>query len=277
MRLGGPVTCKYENPEEWITALKRLGYRAAYSPVDNDASASTIEEFVNAAKKAKIIIAEVGAWKNSISIDSNEREAAILYNQKQLELADRLGAQCCVNISGSRGKKWDGPSPDNLTDDTFTLIVDTVRCIIDAVKPVRTFYTLEPMPWAYPDSPDSYLKLIRAIDRKAFGVHMDIVNMINSPVIFLKNGQFIRECFQKLGPYIKSCHLKDITLSDNLTVHLDEAIPGTGGLDYKELLTEINKLDEDMPVMLEHLATDEEYEKAASFVLKTADELKFKI
>lgn len=277
MRLGGPVTCKYENPEEWIAALKRLGYRAAYCPVDNSASDATIKEYVKVAKKEDIIIAEVGVWNNFLSLDSKEREIAISFNQKQLELADKIGAQCCVNISGSRGKKWDSPHPDNLTDDTFDLIVDTVRSIIDAVKPVRTYYTLEPMPWAYPDSPDSYLKLIRSIDRKAFAVHMDIVNMINSPAIFFKNAQFTRECFQKLGAYIKSCHLKDISISDNLTVHLDEVIPGMGGLDYRVLLTEINKLNVDMPVMLEHLTTDEEYARGASFVRKTAKELKIDI
>ena len=34
--------------------------------------------------------------------------------------------------------------------------------IIDAVKPSRTFYTLEPMPWMYPDSAESYAGLIKS-------------------------------------------------------------------------------------------------------------------
>lgn len=273
MRLGGPVLCKYENPEEWILLLKGLGYRAAYCPVDHSAKDETVEEYAAAAKKAGIIIAEVGVWNNPLSLNDSERKTAILQNQRQLELADRIGACCCVNISGSRGEKWDSPHPDNFTEDTFALIVDTVRAIIDAVKPVHTFYTLEPMPWAYPDSPVSYLKLIRAVDRKEFAVHMDVVNMIHSPALYFRNAQFIRECFQKLGPYIKSCHLKDIRLGGNYTVHLDEAIPGTGGLDYRALLSELNKLDAEMPVMLEHLTTDEEYLVAANFVRKTAKEL----
>ena len=32
-----------------------------------------------------------------------------------------------------------------------------------------------------PDGPDPYVKLVRAVDRKAFGVHMDVCNVINSP------------------------------------------------------------------------------------------------
>ena len=91
---------------------------------------------------------------------------------EDLEIANRVGAKCCVNIAGSRGDKWDGPHQDNMTEDTFTLIVDTVRTIIDSVKPKRTFYTLEPMPWIHPYDPDSYLRLIKAIDRPEFGVHL---------------------------------------------------------------------------------------------------------
>jgi len=43
--------------------------------------------------------------------------------------------------------------------------------IIDAVQPTRTFYTLETMPWMYPDSPQSYLRLLQAVDRRQFAVH----------------------------------------------------------------------------------------------------------
>lgn len=277
MRLGGPVTCKTKNPEEWISVVKQLGYRAAYCPVDNSDTDEVIEEYARSAKKADIVIAEVGAWNNPLCSDGKERAASIQYCQKQLALADKIGAVCCVNISGSRGKQWDGPHAENLTDETFDMIVDTVRSIIDAVKPVNTYYTLEPMPWAYPYSPDSYLKLISAIDRKHFAVHMDIVNMINSPEIFYKNGQLIKESFKKLGPYIKSCHAKDITLAGNLTVHLDEAIPGMGELDYRIFLKEINKLEPDMPIMLEHLSTEEEYLKAAEYVRKVSKELKISL
>jgi len=55
-----------------------------------------------------------------------------------------------------RSSHLDLPTPA-----TFGLIVETTRRIIDAVKPKRNFFTLEAMPWAYPDSVDSYLNLLR--------------------------------------------------------------------------------------------------------------------
>ncbi len=51
----------------------------------------------------------------------------------------------------------------------------------------------------------------------------------------------------------------------NLTVHLDEVLLGTGGLDYRIYLSELSKL-KDVPLMLEHLKTKEEYDQAASNV-----------
>jgi sugar phosphate isomerase/epimerase len=75
----------------------------------------------------------------------------------------------------------------------------------------------------------------------------------------------IRECFEKLGPYIKSCHAKDILLQKKLTTHLDEIRPGLGGLDYVTFLRELSKIP-DTPLMLEHLQGAEEYRKAADHI-----------
>lgn len=269
LRLGGPVFEKYSDLNGWAKAVKKLGYRAAYCPVRADANDDMVKAYVLAAKKADIVIAEVGAWSNPISPDEKTRRDALKKCRTQLALADRIGANCCVNISGSRGEQWDGPSPKNLTDETFDMIVETTRSIIDAVKPTRTYFTLETMPWAYPDSADSYLRLYKAIDRKHFAVHLDPVNLVCSPQRYFRNGDLIRECFEKLGPYIKSCHAKDILLQKELTTHLDEVRPGLGGLDYATFLKELSKMP-NIPLMLEHLKGAEEYRKAADHIREVA-------
>jgi len=276
MRLGGPVF-DISDPEKWIAALRAAGYRAAYCPVKYTDDRAVKQSYVDAAKKADIIIAEVGAWSNPLSHNSETRRAALQKCQEQLALADEIGALCCVNIAGSRGDQWDGPHPDNLTPETFDMIVETTRAIIDAVQPTRTTFTLETMPWAYPDSADSYLELIRAIDRKAFAVHLDPVNIVCSPQIYFNTGALIRECFEKLGAHIKSVHAKDILLAPKLTVHLDEVRPGLGGLDYRTLLYAMDKLAPDTPLMLEHLSAPEDYALAGDYVRSVAQEIGVKI
>lgn len=271
VRLGAPIFGKYSSPGEWISLLRKKGYKAAYCPVEPGTPREVIRAYANEAAKAGIVIAETGAWSNPLSDDPGTRNAAIRKCIDNLILAEEIGARCCVNISGSRGNQWDGPDPKNLTRETFDMIVDVTRTIIDEVKPERTFFTLEPMPWAYPDSPDSYLELIRAIDRRAFGVHLDIVNMINSIGRYYENTEFIIECFSKLGPYIKSIHAKDILLMPSLTTHLEERCPGKGFLNYGEFLNQVSMLG-DVPVMLEHLEKESDYDEAAAYMRTVAKE-----
>lgn len=82
----------------------------------------------------------------------------------------------------------------------------------------------------------------------------------------------IRHWFTLLGPYIKSCHAKDITLSRELTVHLDEVRPGMGALDYRAYLTEIARLEADTPLMIEHLQTQEDYAAGLAHIRGVAAE-----
>jgi hypothetical protein len=49
-----------------------------------------------------------------------------------------------------------------------------------------------------------------------------------------------------------------------LLVRFHEVMPGTGGLDYATYIREINKLNPDLPLLIEHLRSDEDYCKAAA-------------
>jgi sugar phosphate isomerase/epimerase len=272
MRLGGPVYGSFGSADEWAAAVRAKGYRAAYCPVKLDAPDDEVAAYARAAEGADIVIAEVGAWSNPLIPDTAERAAALDKCKAALALADRIGARCCVNISGSRGEPWDGPHPDNLTPETFDRVVESVREIIDAVRPTRTAYTLEPMPWMYPDSADSYERLIAAINRPTFAVHFDPVNLIVSPQHYYGAAAMVRDFVARLGPHIRAVHVKDIVLHPKLTVHLDEVRPGLGGFPLADLLRTLNGLHVDLPVLVEHLPNAEEYDLAAAHLRTVAAE-----
>lgn len=277
MRLGGPVFDQYKDPEEWLASIRKEGHTAAYCPVGADADYSLVKAYAEAAEANDIRIAECGAWSNPISDDPEERRQALKKCKDALLLAERIGAGCCVNIAGSRSAQWDGPDLRNYSKETFDMIVESVREIIDAVKPERTFYTLETMPWIYPFSADSYLELIKAVDRQAFAVHFDPVNLVSGVANYYENGAMIKDFIAKLGPWIKSCHCKDISLAPRLTVHLDEVMPGQGNLEYPLLIRALSSLGKDITLMLEHLKSPEEYRNAAAFIRKTAEKESIKL
>jgi sugar phosphate isomerase/epimerase len=273
MRLGGPIFVKSTDPGELARAHRALGYRAAYAPqvslTDKDHIQAIIKEFA----AQDVTLAEVGGWKNLLDPDSEKRRKNLEYVTERLALAEELGARCCVNIAGSYNPDiWYGPHPDNLSPRCFEATVESVRKLIDAVKPRRTTYAIEMVGWCLPNGPDTYLKLIKAVDRKAFAAHVDVCNVMNSPERIYTNSAVIRDCFAKLGPWIVSCHAKDLAWQVEMQVHFIEVIPGRGVIDLKTYVQEIAKLPADVPLMLEHLKTEEDYTEGRHYYQRVARE-----
>ncbi len=267
VRLGGPIFLKSDDPAELAREHRRLGYSAAYCPAAEVGDAQRIKAIREAFAKEDVVIAEVGAWKNMLDPDDTKRKENLAYVTERCALAEEVGARCCVDIAGSYDPKvWYGPNPKNLSREFFEATVANCRHVIDEVKPKRTKFTIEMMGWNLPDGPDAYVELIKAVDRKAFGVHLDVCNGVNCPVRFYRNTEFIEECFAKLGPWIISCHAKDLQWITELNVHFLEVIPGRGQIDYKAYLRGVTMLAVDAPLMLEHLKTAEEYAEGREYI-----------
>lgn len=272
LRLGGPVFVKSTDPAVLAQAHRDLGYRAAYAPANLSVTdTDTITAWVREFARHDVAIAEVGAWKNMLDPDPEKRRSNMTYVTERLALAEQLGARNCVDIAGSfNPDSWFGQNPKNFSQDFVDATVENCRTLIDAVKPQRTSFSIEMMPWSFPSGPDEYVRLVKAVDRKAFGVHLDVCNTMNSPERFYNNAAGIRECFAKLGPWIKSCHAKDLNWGPGYQVNLQEVIPGTGLIDYKTYLTELSRLGTDAPLMLEHLHSEEDYTKGRQYLQTVA-------
>ena len=273
VRLGGPVFLKTEDPQQLAREHRRLGYSAAYCPNAKPDDGARLREIEKAFAAENVVIAEVGAWVNMLDPDPEKRRANLGQVTSRLALAEGVGARCCVDIAGSYNPKvWFGPHPRNLSREFFDATVENCRRVIDEIKPKRTRFTVEMMGWALPDGPDSYVELIKAVDRPAFGVHLDVCNVINSPSRFYYNRKVIAECFEKLGRWVVSCHAKDLAWTVEMNVHFVEVVPGRGEVDYAEYLRQVARLPVDAPLMLEHLKTAEEYEEGKQYIQRIARE-----
>lgn len=273
-RLGGPLFLKSEDPGELAQEHRRLGYSAAYCPKAQASDTARVKEIERAFNAKDVVIAEVGAWSNMLEPDAEKRKAVMRNVVERMALAEAVGARCCVNIAGSYNPTvWYGPHPDNLSRKFFDATVENCRLVLDEIKPRRAKFALEMMGWCLPDSPDSYLNLVKAVDRKQFGVHIDVCNGINSPSRFYGNAAFITECFRKLGPWIVSCHAKDLNWLPEMNVHFVEVVPGRGKVDYRAYLRAIAGLGRDVPLMIEHLKTPEEFEEGKRYIQGIATSL----
>ncbi len=272
IRLGAPVSVSGSDPDAVARAHRTRGYRAGYCPDirldDRERIRATVEAFA----RHDVVIAEVGRWVNLLDPDAETRKKNLATVTEGLALAEAVGARCCVDIAGSFSPtSWFGPHPDNLSDRFFDAAVENARKILDAVNPSRTTFGYEMMAWSLPDSPDACLRLLKAVDRKAFAVHLDPCNLVNSPDRYYRSSDLVRECYTKLGPHVASVHAKDLTWEVEMAVHFREVRVGLGSIDYAVFLAEHARHAPGAPLMLEHLPTEAEYDAARDRVRVVGD------
>ncbi len=269
MLLGVSSSLSHSSPQDWAAKHKALGLGCVNFPVNFEAGEECYMAYKKAADEAGLVIAEVGVWRNTLAKEPAERQKNIDYAVGQLKLAEELGAHCCVNVSGTPyGPRWDGGYRENFEEEAWTLTVKMIQEIIDRAQPKNTKFSIESMPWMIPASPDQYVRLMEEVNREAFGAHLDVVNMITSPERYFFNDKFLEECFSKLKGKICSCHLKDIQLKEEYTFQLQECACGQGSLDIKLFEKLATKEASDMPMIIEHLTTDEEYIECVNYVKK---------
>ncbi|MCR9195098.1 MAG: sugar phosphate isomerase/epimerase [Hyphomonas sp.] len=260
-----------DDPADIAQAHLDFGYNAAYCPAVELDDADRIKAIRQAFAAADVEIAEVAAWRNVVPPEPEVRKANRAYVKERLAVADEVNARCAITYIGSMAPGSDyEPHPANLTQEGFDVFVECAREIIDDVKPKRAKFCLEMMQWELPDSPEVLLELIQAIDRPQFAAHMDPVNLIVSPRQYYDTTSVIKRCFELIGPWIISSHAKDITMGDQLSLHLSEVIPGRGNLDYRTYLSLLD--GRGIPIMLEHLE-DADYPEARDHLKSAGREL----
>ena len=76
----------------------------------------------------------------------------------------------------------------------------------------------------------------------------------------------MEHCFELLGDQIKSCHLKDILLGQEFTFRLQECACGEGTFCLECYAELAQKADPEMPMIIEHLCSDEDYVNSVAYV-----------
>lgn len=272
IRLGAPIFLKSDDPVVLAREHRRLNYTAAQCPPVTLTDSNRIEAIRNAYAAENVVIAEVGAWVNILHPDPATRKKNLDYAIERMQIADAVGARCCVDTAGSFSTQGSA-DPRNVSKEFFDATVENCRKIIDAAKPKRSRFTIEAMFASLPDSADSYVDLIWAVDRKEFGVHMDVCNVLNSPTKLYNSGLYIDELFRKLRPWIVSCHAKDLVIAPGRSLQFAEVVPGRGIVDYKTYLRNLAQVPLEAPLMLEHFRNDDEFQEGANYIRKQGKEI----
>jgi len=267
------------DPADFVAECKRKGYRASAMPLSALDQANLVHEIAKAFRAADIRLAEITAWVNPLHHEPAQRKKNLETIKRNLALADEVGAVCCATVVGSYCDKDQkdqhaGHHPDNFTQRAFDDVVAWIRDVLDQVRPTRTKLTLEICPWTLLDSPEIYVDLIRSVDRDGLAVHLDPANLVTHPRAYFGTTKMINHCFDLLGQYVCSCHAKDVRWTlDARTVGIEEVVPGRGILDYATFLRRAEQVSPDVPLIIEHIETEANFDEAASYIRRVGSKV----
>ena len=278
MRIGATIHrycgLRIDDPDTYIAECRRQGFRAATCPDHLLGDSGTIRRIRTEFEKADIVIAEIGGWANCLDPREDQRRQALKTTCEALAVADEIGAVCCITLAGSYcTEKAYGTHPHNFTGEAFDAVVQWVQQVLKDVSPRRTRLTIETTPWTTIDSMQAYGQLLEAVDDAALAIHLDPANLLLDARTYYHTTALINDCFDTFGPRIVSCHAKDILQGDPKTVNLTEVPPGEGILDYRTFIARAQRLSPDLPIIIEHLDTQQQYEQAAAYIRGIADEV----
>lgn len=248
-------------------AHRERGLSAAYCPQVAVDDRERLRDVRIAFAAEGIVLAEVGGWRNMLHPDAAEARRERQRMAEYLAVADEVGALCAITCIGSPGGPGQGSHDAfNFSADAFAAAVDNARWLIDTVKPRRARFVYEIYPFSVADSPANIRRLLDAVDRPQFAAHMDLVNLVNCPRLYYENAALARESVRLFGDRIVSAHAKDLAMREEVSVIMHEVRPGCGAIDYRTYLRVLHELPQTVPLMLEHLPTQQEYDLGADYI-----------
>jgi sugar phosphate isomerase/epimerase len=282
MRLGATISSYFNDPDpqSYIAECRKWGYRSAPCPSVRIQETEKIQEIAKAFPAADITIGEVQAWVSALDPRPEIRRRNRQLIAESLTIADEVNANCCVTVAGTLDIRdeiaSDTPHPDNFKASTFDAVVEWVKKVLKEARPQRTKLALEMSPWTPLDGPEAYMKIIKAVDHPALAVHLDPSNAVLDPRTFWSTTALINRCFDMLGGWVVSCHAKDLNYGSMVQlrhVNFVEVIPGRGVVDYRTFLKRAEGVSSNLPVIMEHFPSAEDYGRGAEYIRSVAQEI----
>ena len=168
------------------------------------------------------------------------------------------------------------PHRDNYLPETEDRLVKSLSEIAQACEVHGLPMALECHVTTTLNSPQKVRQVIERIGSPWVKVNIDVVNFVGDFATAYDTTTLLHELFATLGKYAAAMHIKDVTVGDDLVVHIDEDVPGRGLLDFDTLFREFEAALPNGYGMVEHL-TEAQIPEALAFVRRKLNELNIPI
>lgn len=209
-----------------------------------------------------------GSYPCIICDDEDARREGVRIGRNTVQRAAELGAitSSIRPTSLHPTSQW-GPHPLNYAPATEDRLVRSLSEIAEACEVHQIPVTLEVHVTTTLRDAETIRRLIERTGSKWIRVNADLVNFVSDFKTAYDTTTMINHVFDVLGPYILTAHLKDVVVDAPLVVHISEALPGTGLLDWDTLFRRFEALLPDGYALIEHLRDYNDVMKARDFVV----------
>jgi sugar phosphate isomerase/epimerase len=238
---------------------------------------SELREFITALKKYNMVVFEVGGYQNMLHPDKATRQKNLKILASCIEIAEKLNCPLVGTCSGSRDPKYYiGVHPDNWTEETWKLLVNGVKQVLNDTAGMKVALGMEAQITTNIDGPRAHKRLIEDVGDPRCAVNLDPTNMISLSKYY-HTTELINECFDMLGENIMGCHAKDTYIwPDSQTLHIQEVAAGRGVMDYETYLVRMSRLKWPRTLNPEHVP-DEQILESYEYIKKVAVKVGVKI
>ncbi len=187
--------------------------------------------------------------------DAAERDAAQDHYARLLRHGTMMDAHCVgFSTYGDRGK------PGMWTEATWERCLDSVARLAEQAERAGRDVAAHPHAMAPLCSVERYREMLDRTGSPRLKVLIDIVNLTWPQRVF-DTTALVNEVFDELGGDIAALHAKDVIISGGSgvsaakgmgVIHVDEAVPGTGFMDFDAMVRRLDMLDHDVTVHVEH-------------------------
>ena len=213
-----------------------------------------------------------GYWQCLIHPDETEREKAVRTVQEALRVAGDIGARGIDTGPGSMNPTgpWN-PHPDNWSLQSREQLIKSLKECAKAAADNQVYLSLEGHQLVVLENEEVTKEILDAVGSPWIRSDLDPANWVTLKTVY-RTGEYIDRIFDTLGKHIVSGHAKDITLTNEHTLHLPTRAPGKGMLDFKAYIRRMDALDPEYPLIVEG-AQEEELPEVSDFLHRTAAEL----